>query len=292
MTARNILIRGLVAGFVAGILAFLVAHQVGEPHVEKAIALEEAGTADEAAPAEHTHEHDGAHTDAGATHEHDEEHTDTGATHEHDESGGGHSHGDGESEVSRADQRTWGLLTGTLVVGTALGGIVALVSAAAVGRIGRLRPAASTALVTAIGFVAFAVVPWFKYPAAPPAVGSGETIGERTVDYFVFLTISILAAFAATLLARRMHTQLSAYASVVIGVAVYLLVVIVSAVAMPTVNELGDFPADTLWYFRLSSLFTLATLWGVIGVVLTGLVGRLDSVAVAQAERRELAASL
>ena len=28
---------------------------------------------------------------------------------------------------------------------------------------------------------------------------------------------------------------------------------------MPTVNEVGDFPADTLWYFRRASLFTLAT---------------------------------
>lgn len=284
MTARNILIRGLVAGFIAGILAFLVAHQVGEPHVEKAIAIEEAGSAghstghSEPAADGHSHQHDAAHDDAGQH----------GAG--HDEAGG-HSHGD-DAAVSRFTQRTWGLLTGTLVVGTALGGIIALLAAAAVGRIGGLRPAASTALVTAIGFVSFALVPWFKYPAAPPAVGSGDTIGERTVDYFVFLAISVLAAVAATLLARRMRARVGDYVSVVVGVGAYLVVVVLAAVAMPTVNELGDFPADTLWYFRISSLFTLATLWGVIGVVLTGLVGRLDTVAVARAERRELAASL
>ncbi|KRF13891.1 hypothetical protein ASG90_13805 [Nocardioides sp. Soil797] len=282
MTARNILLRGLIAGFVAGIFAFLVAHQVGEPHVEKAIALEEAGAADEAAPAEHSHEEGGS----GHSHSDGEE------AHEHEEAAGGHSHGGGETEVSRDNQRTWGLLTGTLVVGTALGGIIALVSAAAIGRIGRLRPATSTALVTAIGFVSFALMPWFKYPAAPPAVGSGDTIGERTVDYFVFLAISVLAAVAATLLARRMHTQVSAYASVVIGAGAYLLIVVLAAIVMPTVNELGDFPADTLWYFRLSSLFTLATMWGVIGVILTGLVGRLDTAETAVAQRRELAASL
>lgn len=267
MNARNILIRGLVAGFIAGIFAFLVAHQVGEPHVEKAIAIEEAGSA-----AEHSHE--------------------DGAAHDHAEEAGGHSHDDGETEVSRSNQRTWGLLTGTLVVGTALGGIVALVSAAAIGRIGRLRPAASTALVTAIGFVSVAFVPWFKYAPAPPAVGSGDTIGSRTADYFVFLAISVLAAVAVTLLARRLLTQVSTYATVVISVAVYLVVVVLAAIAMPTVNELGDFPADTLWWFRIASLFTLATMWGVIGVILTGLVGRLDKVEVAAAERRQLAASL
>ncbi|WP_067442035.1 CbtA family protein [Nocardioides jensenii] len=277
MTARNILIRGLLAGFIAGIFGFLVAHQVGEPHVEKAIALEEAGSADEAeAPEEHGH-------DEGTAHEHDAEEA-GGAAHEH-------SHGE-EAEVSRGNQRTWGLLTGTLIVGTALGGLIALISAAAIGRIGRLRPAASTALVTAVGFVSFALVPFLKYPAAPPAVGSGDTIGERTGYYFIFLAISVLAAVAATFLARHLLGRVSVYASVVIGAGAYLAVVVLAAIAMPTVNELGDFPADTLWYFRLSSLFTLATIWGVIGVVLTGLVGRLDTVATARAERRELAASI
>ena len=46
MTARNFLIRGLLAGVLAGFVAFLVAHQVGEPHVDRAIAIEEAGAAD------------------------------------------------------------------------------------------------------------------------------------------------------------------------------------------------------------------------------------------------------
>ena len=44
---------------------------------------------------------------------------------------------------------------------------------------------------------------------------------------------------------------------------------------MPTVNEIGDFPADILWYFRRASLLTMATMWAVIGVGLTGLIGRL-----------------
>ena len=61
---------------------------------------------------------------------------------------------------------------------------------------------------------------------------------------------------------------------------------------MPTVNEVGDFPADTLWYFRRASLLTLATMWAVIGVALTGLVGRLGRREEATLRRRELAASL
>jgi hypothetical protein len=61
---------------------------------------------------------------------------------------------------------------------------------------------------------------------------------------------------------------------------------------MPTVNEVGDFPADVLWYFRRASLLTLGTLWAAIGIGLTGLIGRLHRREAAVAQRRELAASL
>jgi hypothetical protein len=70
------------------------------------------------------------------------------------------------------------------------------------------------------------------------------------------------------------------------------LVVIVAALLLPTVNEIGSFPGDTLWYFRLASLLTLATMWGAIGVVLTGLIGRLYEREASGVARRDLAASL
>jgi hypothetical protein len=63
-------------------------------------------------------------------------------------------------------------------------------------------------------------------------------------------------------------------------------------VLMPAVNEVGAFPADTLWFFRLASLLTLATMWAGIGIALVGMVGRLHGRAVAESARRELAASL
>jgi hypothetical protein len=273
MTARAFLIRGLVAGLVAGIATFLVAYSVGEPHVEAAIALEQSAAAE--APAEASHDHgDGA--SGGHTHTHS------------------HSRGDeGEGmEVSRDTQRTWGLLTGSLAVGAALGGIVALVAAGTIGRMGRLQPGQSTALVTLLGFVAFALVPFLKYPATPPAVGSGDTIGDRTALYFGFVVVSVVAAVAATYAALRLRDRLGTYGGVVAGAAGYLVVMVVAGQLFATVNEVGDFPGDTLWFFRRASLFTLATMWGVIGVVLTGLVARLYAAETAQAQRRALAASL
>jgi len=61
---------------------------------------------------------------------------------------------------------------------------------------------------------------------------------------------------------------------------------------MPTVNEVGDFPADVLWDFRLASVTTLTVLWATVTIALTVLIGRLHSRHRAVQARREFAASL
>jgi predicted cobalt transporter CbtA len=264
MTPRNFLVRGLLAGLVGGLLAFAVAYTVGEPQVDAAIKVEEAAAAHEAAHADnppadgHTHEHN---TDDGTV-------------------------------VSRDTQSTWGLATGTLAVGITLGGVAGLVSAFAAGRISRLRPSQSTALVTLLGFVAIGLVPFLKYPATPPAVGDPDTIGSRTLEYFSMLGISVLAAIGAVLLARRVLDSLGAYRTILVAAGAYLVVVILASLLLPAVNEIGDFPGDILWSFRVASLLTIATMWAGIGIVLTGLIGRLYERETSAAARRSLAASL
>lgn len=192
----------------------------------------------------------------------------------------------------RTDQKVWGLATGTLAVGAALGGFTALAAAACVGRLGALSARGTTALVALLGFVAVSAVPFWKYPATPPAVGSGETIGDRTSAYFAFLLVSVLAVIAAVVLARRLRGRFDALTSVVLAAGTYLAVVVAAGYLLPTVNELGDFPADTLWYFRRGSLLTLMALWTGIGVGLSHAIGRLHDRVAADAQRRALAASL
>ncbi|MFL6160337.1 MAG: CbtA family protein [Marmoricola sp.] len=259
MTARTFLINGLLAGILAGFAAFLVAHQIGEPSVNAAIAVEES--------------HEAAETAGGSE-------------------PAGHHHEEGGTVVSRENQSTWGLATGTLAVGTALGGLVALAAAGLVGRLGRLRPSQSTALVALIGFVSVALVPFLKYPSSPPAVGNPDTIGHRTTLFFTFLAISLVVAIAALVLAGRLLPNLGTYRTLLISTAAYLVVMVVVAQLMPTVDEVGTFPASTLWNFRRASITTLATLWGTIGIVLVGLVGRAHQKTVVENARRELAASL
>ena len=237
-----------------------MAFAFGEPHIDDAIALEE----------------------AAASHQ------------THDEIAAEEAEADqpGMVEISRDNQKSFGLLTGMAVVGTALGGLTALAAAAVVGRIGRLSARGGTLLVAAIGFVSVALVPFLKYPATPPAVGNPDTIGDRTTEYFAMLLVSVLAAIAAVVVARRLLVRFDGVTAGLIAAAGYVVVVTGAGLLLPTVDELGAFPADTLWYFRRSSILTLAAMWATIAVVLTVLVGRLYDAAAAEAERRELAASL
>lgn len=260
LTPGAFLLRGLVAGLVAGIVGFAVAFAFGEPHVDEAISLEEA------AAAHQTHAEVQAEEAAAAQ--------------------------PGMVEISREDQKSWGLLTGTAAVGTALGGLVALAAAAVAGRLGRLSARGSTLLVAGVGFVAVALVPFLKYPATPPAVGDADTIGHRTSEYFGLLLVSVLAAITAVVVARRLLDRLDGVTAGLVAAGGYVVVVTVAGLLLPTVDELGAFPADVLWYFRRASILTLFSMWATIAVVLTVLVGRLYDDAAADAERRALAASL
>lgn len=203
-----------------------------------------------------------------------------------------HDHASEEAVVSRDTQGGVGLATATIVTGLVLGGGAGLAGAVALGRLGSLRPAASTAVVVALGFWSVGLVPFLKYPANPPAVGDPATIDQRTALYFGFQALSMVSVVVAVVLARRLLPALGAYRAVVLAGLVAIGLVVAAGIALPTVDEVGDFPASLLWRFRLSSLLTLATLWAVIGVVLTGLVGRVAARAQADQQRRALAAAL
>lgn len=243
MSARDFLIRGLLAGLIAAFVALGVAYVVGEPPVRASIALEEAGGA------EHSHESDNT-AEAPAAH---------------------------EVEVPRSLQSTLGLATGMIVAGVTLGGLVGVVSAIAMGRFGRLSPRATTLAVTGIGFVAAYVVPYLIYPPNPPAVGNGETIGYRSALYFIALAISLIGAVTAVLVGRRLAVRLGGWHAALVSIAGYVVVMLVVMALLPHYNEVPDsFPATILYEFRRASFLTQFTLWTVLGVALAEFVGRLS----------------
>ena len=241
-SARDFLIRGLFAGLFAGLVAFGVAYAIGEPSINAAIAIEES---------------------AGSGHDHADEPT---ASDRSD-----------ATEVPRSLQSTAGLLTGTMVAGVTLGGLVGVLSALALGRFGRLSVRGISLSVAAIGFVSVSLLPFVAYPPNPPAVGDPETIGTRTALYFIMLAISIIAAVTATLVGRSLATRWGPWYATLSVIAGYLLVTLTAVALLPSYSEVpAEFPATVLYEFRAASLIIQLTLWATLGVALGELLHRLQ----------------
>ena len=227
-SARDFLIRGLLAGLFAGLVAFGVAYVVGEPSVDAAIAIEESA------------------------------------------------HGGGEL-VPRSLQSTLGLLTGTAVAGVTLGGLVGVLSALALGRLGSLGVRGVSLSLASMGFVSVSLLPFVAYPPNPPAVGHPETIGTRTELYFILVAISIIAAVTAVAVGHRLAARWGAWYATLSAVVGYLLVTLTAIALLPSYSEVpADFPATVLYEFRVASLVTQLALWATLGVTLGELLYRLQ----------------
>lgn len=247
-TARDLLVRGLLAGLLAGIAAFVVAYAVGEPSLSAAVALEDSA---------------GGHTNGT-------DEAGSGSTEDHD-------HGTaGATEVPRSLQATVGLATATLVAGVTLGGLIGVVSALAMGRFGRLGARGVPLLVAGLGFVVTYLVPFLAYPPNPPAVGEAGTLGYRTALYFLLVAISLVAGVTAVLVGRRAAARWGAWYATLACAAAYVVVVGLAISLMPGYDEVPEgFPASLLHQFRQASLLVQVTLWGVLGLVLAELAHRL-----------------
>ncbi|MER7132214.1 CbtA family protein [Streptosporangium saharense] len=228
----KLIVRGMLVGLLAGLLAGVFAYTVGEPRVDRAIALEEAAAASDS--------HAGEAAEPAHSHE--------------------------EELVSRDGQRL-GLFLALGLYGVALGGLFALVYAGVRGRVGpRSEPLLAISLAAA-SFVAIVLVPFVKYPANPPAVGDPETINQRTVLYLVAVVIGILAVGAAAA-AYRYVSSAEAWPRWVAGGAALLVPVAAAWILLPRIDEVPEgFPAGLLWDFRLASLGTQAVFWLGVGAL-------------------------
>lgn len=177
--------------------------------------------------------------------------------------------------VSRGVQSTIGLLIGTVGYGIAIGGLFSLTFATVSGRLGRLGPRATAALLSLAGFVVVILVPFLKYPANPPASSVDSSIGDRTSLFWIMVLSSILLAACATSLSRWLLPRFGIWTVTELGVGTYLVAVAIVGVALPSVQETpADFPATVLYDFRVASLGTHLVLWTVIGLLFGTLTER------------------
>jgi len=237
--AGKLLIKGMLAGLIAGLLIFGFLRVFGEPPLERAIGFEE--QAESAVP--HAHAAEAAAPEAVL--------------------------------VSRQTQASFGLLTGVLVYGAAVGGLFAIAFAFANGRLGALGPRTTTFLLAAVGLIAVVLVPALKYPPNPPAVGSGDTIDARTQLYFVMMAFSLLTAVAALMTGRKLWMSLGDWRAFLLPAGVYVATIALALAALPSVNEVPEtFPTDALWAFRSASLTGHVIFWATLAAVFAAIQTR------------------
>jgi predicted cobalt transporter CbtA len=233
---RTLLVRGLFLGMVAGLISGMFAFAVGEPHVDAAIAIEEAATS-----------------------------ASTPAVPEADD-GHAHDHGE-EAAVSRTGQK-FGLFLATGFYGLSLGGLFALAFAGLRGRVGPRSDGALALAAAATGFVAIVLVPFLKYPANPPAVGDPETINSRTMLYVIMVLVGLAAVAVAVAGARRVRPSSGPWVRPAVAGASFLVPVVAAWLLLPPVDEVPEgFPGSLLWDFRIASLGTQFVLWAALGIL-------------------------
>jgi len=177
--------------------------------------------------------------------------------------------------VSRKTQAGLGLLTGVVSYGAAFGGLFALTFAYAWGRAGKGGVRALSATIAMAAFITLSVVPNLKYPANPPSVGDPETIGYRTGLYFLMIAVSIATMVLSLQVRRFAYARLGAWNASIAAGAVFIAIITVAQISLPTINEVPSaFPATLLWQFRIAALGMQAILWTTIGLLFGALAER------------------
>jgi predicted cobalt transporter CbtA len=181
--------------------------------------------------------------------------------------------------VSRKIQKGLGLLTGTLLYSTALGGIFGLIFAFAQGRFTFSSPRALALWVAGLGFVSLSLVPSLKYPANPPSIGSPDTIGVRTGAYFLLITLSLASMTLSLQAARHLCRRLGAWNGWLIAGLLFVFLTVAFSSFLPAIDEVPQgFPATLLWKFRIASGEIQAVLWSTLGILFGWLTERDRSI--------------
>jgi predicted cobalt transporter CbtA len=167
-----------------------------------------------------------------------------------------------------AAYRIWqkgGEIAAGTVLGLSIGALFGIVFAYARGSLPGSSNKKKAVILAGVMWLVLFLVPAFKYPANPPAVGDPETISYRQSIYLAFLAISGFSALGLAYLYRKMGSMKAKKAVVP---ATYVAIMAVAFVAMPANPDQIAAPMDLVISFRIASAFTMSVFWGLMGVIL------------------------
>lgn len=167
--------------------------------------------------------------------------------------------------------RVWqkgGQIAAGTILGTSVGALFGIVFAYSRSSIPASNNKKKALVLAGAMFLVLFLLPAFKYPANPPAVGDPETITYRQTLYIGYLSISGFSALGLALLYRKLDAN---QAKKVIVPSLYAAIMIVAHLAMPPNPDEVTAPADLVTGFRITSAFTMAIFWALMAVILGAL---------------------
>jgi|SRR5690606_6029470 len=172
-----------------------------------------------------------------------------------------------EFDNYRLWQKGGQIVAGT-ILGTSIGALFGIVFAYSRSSIPASNNKKKALVLAGIMFFVLFMVPAFKYPANPPAVGDPETIVYRQSLYIGYLSISGFSALGLALLYRYMGAS---QVKKIIVPSLYAAIMIVAHLAMPPNPDEITAPTDLVTGFRIASAFTMAIFWALLGIILGAL---------------------
>ena len=169
-----------------------------------------------------------------------------------------------EFAAYRLWQRGGEIAAGT-ILGLSMGALFGVVFAYARGSLPGSTNKKKALVLAGIMWLVLFLVPAFKYPANPPAVGDPETIVYRQGLYMALVAISGASALGLAFLHRKM--KVAKNKKVVIP-AIYAAIMAGAFLVMPPNPDAISAPMDLVIGFRIVSAFTMSVFWGVLGIVL------------------------
>lgn len=169
-----------------------------------------------------------------------------------------------EYAAYRIWQRGGEIAAGT-VLGLSIGALFGIVFAYARDSLPGSNNKKKALILAGVMWLVIFLIPAFKYPANPPAVGDPETISYRQNIYLAFLAISGFSALGLAFLYRKMGAM---QAKKAIVPAVYAAIMAAAFVAMPPNPDDIVAPMDLVISFRIASAFTMSVFWALLGIIL------------------------
>jgi len=176
-----------------------------------------------------------------------------------------------EYAAYRIWQRGGEIAAGT-VLGLSIGALFGIVFAYSRDSLPGSTNKKKALILAGVMWLVLFMVPAFKYPANPPAVGDPDTISYRQSIYLGFLAISGFGALGLAHLYRKMGSVQSK--KIIVPVA-YAAIMAVAFVAMPSNPDQITAPMDLIVSFRIASAFTMSVFWGLLGIILGSFWDRL-----------------